>query len=1476
MALYYNDNIENVNINPNMVNGIPQYQDMNIFAELIAVRKERSVLIVGKGQKNDERVEVNFIGNNQNQNNPNYLKFTSNYYDGSTNYNEIQYESFGISNIKIEVNSSYVPQVSIQFVDIRGLSFFNQEKSPYRILFDFPPPIFTLKIKGFYGRALEYDLHLIKYTSEFKADNGNFVIDAQFIAVTFAPLTDVLLRYVINFPLIDRKDVLSYNSDKSKFPINTYDLILKLRNLYDEIRKNLKNTSDNILYEQSINRLNSINNILDSLNNYMDGLGNSEGTAYLFTMEEFNNYINPTPPVSSFDVDYSVLNNNENERIIKVLSDLHGYDDIIKSSNPKINPDNIKTRLYIGYTNDSNNKINLLVDYAKRLISLKNDAGLISIVKDTDIKGTNVNDVIRFTDNYDVSLEKYINNNLYYSCIDITNYYVNLYHGFKNVSDTKNTTSNNISKSINNAFQEKLGMLPTIYNVFSVILNDVDLFFNILRNKSMEAEEHHNLPDIKKIIINNGLKDNSEASTTGKIYAFPLIVDAVKNKRISPVDIDNLLPKKMPEIVLVNDFINTFKLQQTELKNIIAKELTDENGVFLWIPISGIDSKLGNSSSSPYINVNYLDIDGPNKFYKIILERFYALSQGSIPSNFYGTNKSFIDLFSESEALNLALYLENDANSLRLMKNESVKYSNKGYIFLNNYVRTQNQLADLYNFQTTPENNKKEFVGLYIDKTDDNFVGIKILDDNEIVGSPTDTLDENKPLGKFATQSKPTWKNIFKLFTKENDVFSTGLVKYTNQNLICITDNINNNSNTRYLISSDEIYVNKKIVYDINTINTLVNEGNSYIKNIYSSYISSSTTFKSSNNIVDVWSTELGNNDTNIYKSIIDYEGGAFNEQISSIILLSSFGYALGGFNQFGKDLSYQIFQNSSVVEIPNFLIYYMGSLVDIYDTSTFDNLKNYFIYGEGKYLSSLGAYIFADIHDVNKYLSSNDKNILKERYRKNFMGYGLNQSNTDNGNFYKLIKSLYTVYHLVQNDVIKTTTSKKVLYQKYFDTNSQYFKQIFGDLLIKKNLIVYSEIVFKNVTNEDKVYRPISELLITSKKDKTVEYFDKFFYYLNDKINTKEKETIDKEKENDKFINDLDIITQTYYSLKNINDKWLVNPNRTFGNQDGYPYNVSGKKLIDSFIFVDRAMNPIGDTIINPEILTQLYNDTDISIFSVLSQLLSANNFLFFPMQNFMTYADGSWADMFKIDSAGIIQNKPAFVCMYAGGFSKYPTTSDGRTYSNDGIENIKDNIEFNNSTIENTDDKQYVNNPDYPWGQVRAFNVNFGQQNQSMFSDIKIDSTEYTETNESLQILARFADNESTTAQPKGQNLYNMFENRAYGATVMGFGNATIQPTQYFQLNNVPIFNGAYLITSVTHEINANMMKTNFTGTKILQYPIPRVTSPATIIGFDGSFSDSNITGFLSDNTSVAYNADSVNESAKLYNELYTLKIK
>ena len=54
---------------------------------------------------------------------------------------------------------------------------------------------------------------------------------------------------------------------------------------------------------------------------------------------------------------------------------------------------------------------------------------------------------------------------------------------------------------------------------------------------------------------------------------------------------------------------------------------------------------------------------------------------------------------------------------------------------------------------------------------------------------------------------------------------------------------------------------------------------------------------------------------------------------------------------------------------------------------------------------------------------------------------------------------------------------------------------------------------------------------------------------------------------------------------------------------------------------------------------------------------------------------------------------------------------------------------------------------------------------------------------------------------------------------------GCANIMPLMYFQLNNIPMFRGLYLIINVSHSIKAGDMTTTFTGVRVSRYSLPDI---------------------------------------------------
>lgn len=1461
-----------VNINKNIVNGIPQYQDMYIFAELTAVRKARTVLVTtGDNMYHAEKtglengVRVNFIGVNQSPDNPNYLNFTTNYYDGSSG-NQIQYEGFGIQSIKAVINSSFVPQVNITFVDLRGLAFFNQENSPYRILFDFPPPIFTLTIKGYYGKALEYQLHLVKYTSEFKAENGNFIIDAQFIAVTYAPLTDVLFRYIVNFPLmISNSNSESMTPAPETPPKNTFELITKLKNLYPTINEKIKSDSDSAAYDASIAQIEKNTTAFTVLSNYQTELG-TKGTPYALLQD----------------------NSDPAGVTLRQLNNVLGFEDIIKDMGVENMPTKINQRLIVGYlvgpdtsrvsvnpdtqdlmpspydstVNDLKSTLNA---YRQHLLRNVRGSGTAITINDTD-----VSEAIEIYNNYDISTNRNSAATIRYVGIDITDLFVKLYKNRFELEKQKTSSAISINIKINNIIQTELGMLPTIYNIFKVILDDVDTFFETIRKVSNKAEnEHHNIPDYKKIIL--GDPQFGDTRYLDKIFAFPLIINRQaiicggnREERIAPIELSKKLPQPFPEMKMVEDFIDTFFMQEEKGKLGTMKSEQNDDGTNKWIPISPFDSELGSPSvASPYINVDNRGGSGPintssddrlAQIIKIVLQRFYILSQNSLSENFYENDKignAYVDLYAQSEAVNLASSIYNPTIREGLKKfSDSMKGNLDGDSGFYKYLDTMANKYYDFSKLSQPSFPISSSDNAYVYKNNSGYTGV-YFPSKDVAMQVTDN-GKDKPIDKFLkdVKTKGFWRTIsgegrypesFYVFTKQNVLYIKdelfNAAGETKENKMDKYDDIC--LKTRFLADTDEVINPKSSMGKAGGIDYLLSNGNYNIGGVANNLIvgGDSSNLKDFDSIVDIWVNQLSQHDDEIIGAISGMS------KLSAIILLSNFGYALGPFNVYPKNLGRLVFNNPAAIDMPTYLAPYIGGLVDA-DDAFKNELKNFFLTGAGKNLDSNGMYIFADIFDVNNNLSANDKKSFKAKFDTFY-----------NNQYADILSEFNILYQRVKSIIgvdYKEKTKRKT-YEKLLDPTEtgeggeSYFKTVLQPLIQRIVMANYSQLTFTSNTGDIGYISLHDSNRIGGTKKINDKYFTSFFNKLSIEIPLKERESKEEEEKNKKLKGDEDVISQTYYSFKNINDKWLSNPVNT--NVWGYPFNENGKHLIGSFVFIDRAMNPIGDTMINPESLIDFYNDTNVSVFSVLTQLLSANGFEFFPLQNFMSYTNEAWENSFKIDTGPITWHSPTFVCMLIGGTSSYPTGMDNG-FADDGITDIgnTDATDFNTKDCPVTNfnnDNQTKTNPDFPWRQVKAFKVRFGEQNQSMFTDIKIDSKEYPETNESIQILSRLAgDNGANAPIPKGQNLYNLYENRAYRATVTGMGNAMIQPTQYFQLENVPLFNGAYLILTVEHDISANKMMTAFSGTKILRYPVPRVLNPAAIFGFmDGSSSNTSI---------------------------------
>lgn len=147
----------------------------------------------------------------------------------TTNYTDIFYtdlkdygttEMFGIESVDVQYNNYMVPEITIKFVDIRGVSLFSPTEMRYetgvegikgmskndiassffQCFFTFPYPRFSIMIKGFYGNPVCYEVTCSDFRASFVAETGNFEATAKFVGYSFSFLNDVSLNALLAAP----------------------------------------------------------------------------------------------------------------------------------------------------------------------------------------------------------------------------------------------------------------------------------------------------------------------------------------------------------------------------------------------------------------------------------------------------------------------------------------------------------------------------------------------------------------------------------------------------------------------------------------------------------------------------------------------------------------------------------------------------------------------------------------------------------------------------------------------------------------------------------------------------------------------------------------------------------------------------------------------------------------------------------------------------------------------------------------------------------------------------------------------------------------------------------------------------------------------------------------------------------------------------------------------------------------------------
>ena len=344
----------------------------------------------------------------------------------------------------------------------------------------------------------------------------------------------------------------------------------------------------------------------------------------------------------------------------------------------------------------------------------------------------------------------------------------------------------------------------------------------------------------------------------------------------------------------------------------------------------------------------------------------------------------------------------------------------------------------------------------------------------------------------------------------------------------------------------------------------------------------------------------------------------------------------------------------------------------------------------------------------------------------------------------------------------------------------------------------------------------------------------DQYVNNLLKKLNVSitEGQKVKKSKKEDDFIDNRtsvegdDLKLELYNQFKYINDRWIAG------------ISLTEETLFEKFLFFDRANRDIGDdAYINIWDILKLDspfaqgNDKTLtqSVDSFINTILANNGFNFIALPSYINFyqvggdnAQVQGNSMFgTFNTVDYLESGPAFLCQYIG---KKSDQLDVKTQNN-GFAN--DTYPLNKTTpnplLGCSCPEDIGKNKS---GKVMGFTVDFGIPNQNVFESITLDQSQYQNTSESYKILQELADSGGGNATSMASSsLYNVYASRSYTASITCVGNVTIQPTQYFQIRYLPMFNGPYLITSVNHNITPNTIETSFEGVRVPIAKLPDI---------------------------------------------------
>ena len=1408
------------------------------------------------------------------------------------------HECFGINSIDISYNNYAVPEVTIQFTDIRGMSLFGQEElrhrgvssdgasgladtdiagSFFKCFFTFPYPKFRLMVKGFYGEPASYELCCADFRANFECQTGNFGATARFVGYSYSLLNDITMNALVAAPYCEYVGAKYWEKmKKTKFIVDhkempTFlDIISKIKNIKEDISR-ISNDNEIAIKAKK----------LDDEGKYIDAIERDFEDYYIALLDKLKelklNGDDKNPIPHNGTKSFLLLNT-----VDKIDEKSFSFTDL----NEKYSrlESTIKD-----YNNNFPNAIQVPPSFNKfTFIPLSNDNLQESLQKSPykNILGTFEAMGYKYAQFYDNSSFVTILNDL-----NKTNK--------NNVEDAQQKLAEETDKVIN----QHLGFQPTVENITSILMAHLDTLIHCIYACGSEVGSRERTPS------SLGMNTSDVKFNNSKVPPFPRIDTAITESGITKTVNgwlgDMLDGYNQPEVNLVEGLLEATNKIADKMNEVVSelKEVdgyTNEINLNMRIPLTPLDIVVNEKPFGKNIDFNVIsDFIG-----KLGIRMF----------NIFGTNDVCNDI-SKMGAADAINFINDFPNPNSTFKEKIINGVIKSNDIINALLNVNNkdikQLKINENYWKWDLHNDVASVN-FIKKVGSNYqLNLYKVGNTQLLPIKNIEWDNiQKQLGNGQLPNGDDFlRDKYELSNSENNILFKIDKQYTIYPLYESSMKVNG-ENFKYVddlgIKYDiEDYCDDYFIDDVRFCKTFrassdknitfACEENTYLLPPFlptNEQARNSKAFSSGKGITDF--STIKNHDGSTSETIKRNKETSVASEINYVntfTYTSFYGIKNGNLTEDYSLFGQEEYYNQSPKNYGKALLFL--ETLKAYDSAWYDfkrsdwggfhfekvvddllNNKKHFNLVPYCAVLLIGAYLYRyEQDDEIIYFHEN----LVPRTKTQTIIHGENIW----GNLFKLqhpIKNalikefiewvendfkkyqqafeIKTVNNTLTSDFIteigeilhncnynfKTVCDYKPLNDKGIFNIETYLSQRLSHTFYEnyisfvgneKKLKLWNRetsIVLNDFVNQ--YVKPCMLIKTTNlnliDNTKTFNVLkSKMSIYLDSFLNELKKQYESDKKESSGVPNvkpvetDKNIKIELYRYLKVLWDKWLSGNNEDYWSYSNF--------YVPNWYFIDSFYNKIGQkaklNIINfSSDIIYSQREHSYSLLSFISKAYATNQFGFYTVQNFMDICSGDTAvnnmkNLFKpIPYEKIMYPEkkfhPSFIIMYTYEYSSKLNMDDGY-YNNDSFDIATEMYdELPKPITTKTEATGY---------KIPAFGVSYGKQYQSYFKDISVsmDSPMVTEHALKAQFeIATMHGNKGENGKNVtvlGQDLYTIYANNSYTCTVKMMGCAWIQPLMCFNLLNIPLFRGTYLIQKVQHRIVPGNMETTFIGTRM-----------------------------------------------------------